>query len=316
MAKIVEARLTDEFIGSAGIPGIIHSKFRTVLNILFRMPTGSSRLITIITPGTKGIPDSITVTEKYFARISLLPIGSKLLCKNLIIVFENIPETLEGNIHCLRQSELVIKSTVEKMLGTPNFVHYFKELELLSIKYCRNNGFSIWNIQRKNQIATDMQSFAKAWLKHDIAGMETILLKHIGRGIGLTPSCDDAFLGMIAVFSAARLYADTPVETIEKGLRCWKDLLAIESLTPLAKLLINRTTDVSLKYLCCSQEGRFSDAVINLMGAIFSETGENLEIYMESVALVGESSGMDLLFGTEIACLELGKTLDYAKNDF
>lgn len=310
MTKIIEARLTDEFIGFAEIPGIIHSKFHTVLNILFRMPAGGSKLITIITPGIKGIPDSITVTEEYFARISLLPVGSGLLCKNLNICFESISETLKGNIQCLRKSGLVIKCSAEKTLSPPSFRRFFEGLGAYSIKNCRNNGFSVWGFQRKNQIALDLQTFGKAWLDHDIAGMETMLLKNIGLGIGLTPSCDDAFLGMIAVYSAAKLYADAPVEIKKKELSCWKDLPVMGSVTPFTKLLFNRTTDVSLKYLCCSQEGRFSDAVIDLMRAIFSETGENLETCIESVSLVGESSGMDMLFGTEIACRILGKSID------
>lgn len=309
MAKIIEARLTDEFIGSEEIPGIIHSKFRTVLNILFRMPEGDSRLITIITPGTKGIPDSITVPEEYFARISLLPVGTGLLCKNLNIYFKSISEILKGNIQCLRKSGLVIKSTAEKKLSPPNFARFVEVLGEYSIRDCRNDGFSVFGGQRKTQIALDMQNFGKAWMEHDIAGMEAMLLKNIGLGIGLTPSCDDAFIGIIAVYSAAKLYSDAPVEKIKRELRCWKDLPAIGSLTPFTKLLFNRTTDVSLKYLCCSQEGRFSDAVIDLMRTIFSGTGENLETCIKSVSLAGESSGMDMLFGTEIACRELGKSI-------
>lgn len=307
MAKMIEARLTDEFIGSAEIPGVIHSKFRTVLNILFRMPAGGSRLITMITPETNGIPDSVTVSAEYFSRISLLPVGHKLMCKNLNICFETVSETLKGDVQCLRPSGLIIKRIAEETLVPPDFIRYFKKLELHSRKDSRNDGFSVWSFCRKNEIVLELQCFAKCWLERDIGGMETILLKHIGLGIGLTPSCDDAFLGIVSVYSGAKLFADWAAEGGYNGLSGWKGLLDIRCLTPFSKLLFNRTTDVSLKYLCCSQEGRFSDAVIDLMEAIFSDAGECLEACIESVSLVGESSGMDLLFGTEIACRELGK---------
>lgn len=308
MAKMIEARLTDEFIGPGKIPGIIHSKFRTVLNILFKMPSGANRLITIITPGTDGIPDSITVPEDYFERIALLPAGCKLFCENLVIYFDNVSETLKGDILCIRQSALNIKKTAEADQIHLNLLRYLEALDTYSLKVRRDNGFSVLGAERKNEVSWDMRHFAGAWLKHDIAGMERILLKNAGLGIGLTPSCDDAFLGIIALYSGAKLFASIHEGWSYKSLERWSRLPSVGCLPPFSRLLSNRTTDISLKYLCCSQEGRFSDAVIKLVEAVFSGVGKDLEACIESVSLVGESSGMDLLFGTEAACRELLST--------
>ena len=87
----------------------------------------------------------------------------------------------------------------------------------------------------------------------------------------MTPSCDDAFLGIIAVYSGAKLYAETMGVNTSKFLREWMALPDIKNLPPFYRTLSNRTTDVSLKYLCCAQEGRFSDVVIDLIKGMFSK---------------------------------------------
>jgi hypothetical protein len=309
MSQIIEARLTDEFNSSEEIIGVIHSKFRTVLNVLFRMPGGSSRLIAIITPATRGIPDSITVTEEYFAKISLLPVGSKLLCKALNIHFADISEVLEGNVGCLRSSRIVIENTIAGTAELSNFLRYPEELKNFSGRCLCTDGLSILSAEKKSDVVSNLQSFSKAWLEHDFIKMEAILLKYAGMGIGLTPSCDDAFLGIIAVYTGARFYAETPAGRAREGLKTWRGLPVIGSITPFSRLLFNRTTDVSLKYLCCCQEERFSDAMLDLIRAIFSGTEEDLEPYIKIVSSVGGSSGMDTLFGTEIACRELSKSI-------
>lgn len=309
MAQIIEARLTDEFMGSQEIPGIIHSKFHNVLNVLFRMPNGNNRLVTIITLSTKGIPDSITVKKEYFEKIILLPVNSRLIYRALSIRFNGIAETLEGDYQCLRQSEIVIKNLAMETEVLVNCDKYLKKLDdFSSEKNCRN-GLSVLGLQKKEEIVTNLQNFSKAWLEHDLTKMEAILLKHIGMGIGLTPSCDDAFIGIIAVYSGAKLYAHALSERTKKCSITWINLQDIKSITSFNKLLFNRTTDVSLKYLCCSQEGRFSDGIIDLIREIFSGSEKNLEACINSVSLVGGSSGMDTLFGTGIACRELCKIL-------
>jgi hypothetical protein len=308
MAQIIEARLTDEFNSSAEVFGVIHSKFRTVLNVLFKLPGGRSKLVAIITTGTKGIPDSITVTEEYFAKLSLLPIGSKLFFKDFTVHFDAISEKLYGDTRCLRQSGLIIENADTETSGLPNFARYLEELKKFYSKNDCTNGFSAFSLEKKSEIICNLQHFSKAWLEGNLAKMEEILLKHAGMGIGLTPSCDDAFIGIIAVYSGAKLYADVSAGSASNGLKVWRDLPDIGRLTPFNKLLFNRTTDVSLKYLSCSQEGRFSDAIIGLVRVIFSDIEDDLEPFIKNVSSVGGTSGMDTLFGMEIGCRELSKS--------
>jgi hypothetical protein len=305
----MEARLTEDFNASAEIYGVIHSKFRTALNILFRMPGGGTRLITVITSGTKGIPDSITVTEKYFAQLMFLPIGSKVLCKNYEFYFDSIFEVLKGNIQCLRQSTIVINNMSNDSVGLPNLTSYLIELKNHFTESYFNDKDSVLSSEQRMRMVEDLQCFSKAWLEKDYTKMESILLKLTGRGIGLTPSCDDALIGIIAVYTGARLYAKSTAGITNQNLKAWIELIDIGSLTPFNRLLFNRTTDVSLKYLCCSQEERFSDVIIELVKAVFSDKEEDLRPYIYAVSLVGESSGRDMLFGMEIAYRELSKLL-------
>lgn len=309
MAQIVEARLSSAFNTSEEIFGTIHSKFGTVLNVLFRMPGGGSRLITFMTPAAKGVPDSITVTDEFFDKLSSLPIGSNVLCKNLSFHFDSVFGKLAGDARCLRQSNIVFGSTSSNTAGPLNFIRYTNEMKIFCVTPYFFGNLSVLNPEQKTDIVSKLHGFAKAWLEHDLTKMESILLKYIGLGIGLTPSCDDAFLGIIAVYSGARLFAEAAGVKPEDFLGEWAALPDIKSLSPFNRVLSNRTTDVSLKYLCCSQEGRFSDAVINLIKEIFSDTGDQLGTCIEAVSLVGGSSGIDMLYGMKIACHELGKSI-------
>lgn len=321
MANMLEARLTEEFLRPAELPGIIHSKFHSVMNVQFKMPFGEKRLVTVVTAGTAGIPDSITVDREYFSQLLPLPVGSELWCKNMTIRFEGVADPLVGDEQCLRGSNLLIRSPsgigrrapgdidIYGMAFVKGFAHFKEELDRLAVDGCRNDGLSALGLRRKREIVSGLQAFAWSWLEHDTAKMEIGLLKYVGLGIGLTPSCDDAFLGIIAMYSGARLYAQTAFERMGETFLKWRSLPDIGSLSHFKERLFNRTTDVSLKYLCCAQEKRFSDPVIDLVDAIFFDTNVPMGACVKQASMVGESSGMDMLLGAEIACQVLWESV-------
>lgn len=307
MTKILEARLADVFFSSARMTGVIHSKFRNVFNILFKMPEGNNRLLTVLTPNIKGVPDSLTVAEKTFSELLLLPIGSGIWSEDLKFHLEATSEVFEVTPDCLRESGLIISNCPAESVAIPNFMNFVNELEKFRLNNDRTDGFSTLSASKKIALEKNLRYFSKAWLNHDRIQMESLLLQYIGLGIGLTPSADDAFLGIIAVFSGAKLYADNLTGRRRECLQAWIDFPTIGSIAPFYRLLFNRTTDVSLKYLSCAQEGRFSDVIIDLISVMFSDSEERLKPCIESVSMVGGSSGMDTLFGMAIACQELGR---------
>ena len=293
MDSILEARLTEDFIKSEILSGRIHSKFRTVINVLFQMPEGSHRLITVLKPNVTGVPDSLTVTEETFSKLALLPIGSGILYKDFRFYLTSDGKGLDVTADCFRHSWLMLPDVPAKPSSLFNFVNFACHLE----NYQRNNddsidGFSTLTTAKKREIETNLRGFSNAWINHNYMKMESILMQYTGIGIGLTPSSDDAFIGIIAVFGGAMKYIELP---------------DIGNITPFHKLLSNRTTDVSIKYLSCAREGRFSNSIIGLIGVMFSDSEESLLPYLEEMSSVGGSSGNDTLYGMTIACQELNK---------
>lgn len=302
MAQIIEARLPDDYCSTIEVFGVIHSKFRSVINIRFDLPDKGFRIITILTPETKGMPDSITVANEYFNKLSALSVGSKVKCNNLRFIFDDVLEVLEGNLNVLRHSKIVFESITNNKDMSSLFKRYIKECKNIGIKSYFTNVDLGLNIERKEEMCSNLQQFAKSWLENDREKLKIYMYKLVGCGIGLTPSCDDALIGIIAVFTGVRIYVNSIVSEEDKNSMPLARLMCLKNLTPFQTLLMNRTTDVSLKYLCCAQEERFSDPILDLVQGIFGDNEDNLKNCIIAVSLVGGSSGMDTLYGMEIAC--------------
>lgn len=307
VSKILEARITRDFNNKEIIWGEIHSKFQKVFNIRFSLPFGRERLLTVNTLGLSGIPDSLTVLEETYQRLSLLPLGSKVCCKDFKFYFLDTEEALIGTCECHRQSNLLVgvESVIGEVTGLPNLIAFQEQLGILRDQGNYTDGFSIFPDRKKTEIEINLYHFIQSWLGGDREEMKAILLNYIGLGIGLTPSLDDAFLGIFAVLAGARLYAHSQTRIHRKYLQVWADMPGLEIVQPFDKLLNNRTTDVSLKYLCCAQEGNFSDLIIHMIRIMFSKQKENWEPIIVAASKIGNSSGMDMLYGASIAVAAL-----------
>lgn len=99
----------------------------------------------------------------------------------------------------------------------------------------------------------------------------------IGLGYGLTPSFDDACVGWMAY-----------MQTRGKPFPHLDDL--------------SMTTDVSARYLHLAQEGYFGDPLLKLIQAIFSH--KHLEEAVRQLAIVGATSGYDMMEGVRLAILK------------
>lgn len=91
----------------------------------------------------------------------------------------------------------------------------------------------------------------------------------LGLGRGTTPAGDDAMVGVMAVLGSAGC--------------------------PLTAELLNRTTDISARYLRCAQEGFFSAPLRRVWEAPSTASWEGL-------ARVGATSGRDMLLGMAVGC--------------
>ena len=129
----------------------------------------------------------------------------------------------------------------------------------------RENGFASLPAARQARAMVGLRDFAEA-TQTGHGGEKNW---PIGLGRGTTPAGDDAVVGELCVFG-------TDFELVGPG-------------------LLEKTTDISAKYLRCAQEGYFS---LPLRSAWESPSAQTLE----AVAAIGATSGMDMLLGMAIAC--------------
>ena len=98
------------------------------------------------------------------------------------------------------------------------------------------------------------------------------IYSYLGLGPGLTPSADDAAVGFFCAAAAMGRAARAP-----------------------AREAVERTTDVSARYLRLASEGYFSRSLLDVARAAGS--GRGLPDALRAAAQFGATSGMDALFG-------------------
>lgn len=304
MAQSLETRLNIEFLTTLVLEGYVHSKFQNVINLRFDLPGNGFRLISILTTKVVGLPDSIRVTQAFFGKISLLPEGSQVQYRNLAIIFEGVSEVLQIDKGCLIGSYI----DMEPESKEAGLIPAFKGTGLLD--QASHKSYFIMNPlevaeDKLNHLIQRFQDLIEAWMDSDKAGVEACLLELVGYGLGLTPSCDDAIIGIIAVLKGANIYARRGKNIQERWAHSWCKIMDPLAVEDFHDLLAKRTTDVSLKYLSCCQEGRFSDPVLSLVKGLFSEEGSDLNARVEDLGRVGSSSGADTIFGMSLALSHL-----------
>lgn len=286
MAEIIEARLTEEFSVLGPLAGGITSKFTSVLNTGFTLPDKTERLITVMPPRFSGIPDSLVVSERFFSRLCRLPAGSRVLKNGLFFDFEGVDEVLEGSPGCLRSSffEQAGRESPESA-GDPHCRAFLDALETFRMESGKADGFSYFTQSRRNETFFWLQKVCASATIGDEARAVEAALRCVGAGIGLTPSADDALVGIQAFFKCLQVYRKAPVASID----IWHGLFGGE------------TTGTSRKYYRCASEGRFSQLLLDLIDALHSRP-DRLPDCIRRLSRVGSTSGMDMLAGVETAC--------------
>lgn len=297
--KIYESRLNEEFLSSEYLEGTIHSQFSSVSNINFPY-TYFNRLVTALPPGFSGIPDSIVVSEKSFFLINRLPIGAKVIKDKECFYFPDILMTIK-NLKALPETERLRLHSPNnrRFVADKNRINKFSAIveSILAEKGELNGAASIY--QTENKINENLRLYCRALIENDPKKLLSIIYGCIGYGKGLTPSSDDAIVGITAVIFLVNDYI--------------RGIQALEFNEELRKRVIremeDRTTDVSIKYIICAMEGRFSEVLKELVYSIFLDYEASLDEKIKAVEAVGGTSGMDMLTGVRIACEEILKFL-------
>lgn len=163
---------------------------------------------------------------------------------------------------------------VKRFFGVPVTGAYVEKLSR-SINTADKGG-AAWRLppERRKALFSSVERYCRSLYfgKADDSAVEEI----IGLGYGSTPSADDMILGVSALFAGSR-----PAFSEE---------------------LLEKTTDISAKYLRAAGEGYYSAPLVAL---ISDPRAENAA----AVAAAGGYSGADTIDGLKIACRTLSKLL-------
>jgi hypothetical protein len=122
---------------------------------------------------------------------------------------------------------------------------------------------------------------------HDPAAVERVM-DVVGLGAGLTPSADDALVGALCLLSAQGSLPEAPREVMTRRLR---------------EGAVGKTTDVSLSYLRLALRGAFSSPITRVVGHLADASSQaDLDESVDSLSRLGAMSGMDTVWGIQLAC--------------
>lgn len=264
MKPVLETRLTGDFLAETEIRGTVHSKFRRTANLAF-----PGRLITLALPEVPGLPDSITVSREVLEAVGCVPEGASVVKKGLLFCLDGGDAlfSLEGADRCS-----------DAMPAAERPVPVQQLLEAAG-PLLKDSGFSRMTPYVREELFGRLHAFCQSLSD---GGTEAALLGCAGIGCGLTPSSDDALVGILAAQAGGILLRGRRVNPH----RLWS-------------VLEGRTTCVSRKYLCCAAERRFSQP----LRALFDDhSPDTLESRLKAAAAVGSTSGRDTLTGIVLAC--------------
>ena len=262
MKAALEICLTSDVTRAHKVEGRVHSKFRRTINLIC-----GQRLITVHTPDIPGVPDDIVVTAADFDEFMSLPQGACV--------------TFEGGRVWIHDGHkrIDLHGASERRAGIDQMRGPAKEmLQPVLARFAGRSGFARMAQAQRTHTREELKRLCKAQEQKDVL---KALVAVCGCGFGLTPSSDDAAVGIMAAACAGLLGEFSMPDP---------QILWIA--------LSGRTTDVSRKYLCCAAEKRFSQPLRRLLNAV---PGENLQALAERVAQVGATSGADTLAGLLLA---------------
>ena len=204
-------------------------------------------MLALVSPGLPALPDSICLPEEMLVSLT---VGQPVRLAEQRLFWD--------------QNELLLQND-ESFTG---------KLSLLSLR----EGFPCASALEAltADLSCGFDRFPSALRNRaDAALLEGRWQEFLGLGSGLTPSFDDACVGMAAVYTAV----GCPIP-------------------PLSDLAV--TTDVSARYLQLAQEAYFGQPLLDLIHALWQDESA-LQEAVHHLEAVGATSGRDMLYGVRLA---------------
>lgn len=259
--QAIKTFLLQDFMDSPEILGRVHSVFEHAINF-----ECNDSLITLLCDENVGIPDSIVITYRDFQLLKNIKATQDITLGNKKIIVDRfvINFTNSTNFENDFPSRILAsKQEIETRRKLFGFYHTLPERA--EIKFAE----LLVAIKNKNQ--------------NDCAN---ILKTLIGLGSGLTPSADDALLGILSVLEFHS----------KSGIELFDNLASI-----IYSISENRTTDISRKYFKCACQKRFSLPLINVVRSLFEDDFKFDFPALAKLLNTGHSSGKDTMRGIILA---------------
>lgn len=227
--------------------GYVHSVFHRVANVMLQNGE-AQRMLALTMPGLPRLPDSVCLPGPVLE--ALEPGMPAWLDKDKF--------QLNGRSFSLR-TDNGWSGRIEPMNGQPDVRTFLQATENLT------SGL--------DSLPSGIRRRAEGALLSPEAG------RFLGLGRGLTPSFDDACVGVMAVCRAFGQAA------------------------PFALTCLEDTTDVSARYLRLAQEGYFGQPVADVVDAVYG--CGSLARAIPDLLAVGATSGSDMLWGMRMYFLKM-----------
>lgn len=245
--------------------GEIHSIFTQAVNIKIE-----GKLISLLSDRLIETPSSILLVDSDLRKlIACLQIKDKVICQDGIVQFRTL-----NNIFVNIFSSPIIEQPFLK-----------RNIDIDLLKYCLvqiQYGFIQHIIQYQYQSLSDYWKYIleNDDLKFDIK----VLIKCIGKGIGLTPAGDDFIIGVSAVYyflSDISLLAKNNFNLLQHNIIQY----------------LSATNEISANYLLQASQGYFNQPLSCLVNALLEGNNVVANKALMQVLHIGASSGTDCVAG-------------------
>ncbi|HAL74442.1 MAG TPA: hypothetical protein DCM45_05020 [Clostridiales bacterium] len=269
-----EAWLTPFFTDADLRLGYLHSKFSRAINFSVPAAAGPDRLLTLMRAGLPAIPDSLMLPDSVFAQVHRLPIQTEIVCRGLSFEVPDAGIRLQVPMNQIGQCSL--KSRHEEITGQHQL--NFDNFRSAYRQFIAQNRFQFGFASNPN-----LAEISRLALTGQSEALKNTMAKIIGLGQGLTPACDDALIGILAMLTCVKC-----------------SITSLISEDDWLRLIHSRTTDISIKYLRCAYAGYFSEPIVQLADQLFSAQPQNWQPLFELFSKIGGSSGLDMLYGIDL----------------
>ncbi len=278
LIKPIAVHMSEEIQSTECLLGTLHSVFETVENYMVNI-AGEQRMITIMQEGNYLLPDSVILSRQDYCILKKRK-GKTIHIENSAMWFSNFRIDLSKSV-----SLNLLECSYDKFRKD----YYEKEISNIQIFLEKNEKKS--DLERLPvKYKTGITQFVKGIITNSPDLTEKSFREFIGAGRGLTPAADDAMIGALA---GSLLYLVINEEQ-HYYYNCIKKIL-----TQLCSEKL--TTEVSTKYLKCACQGNFSLLMCQLIDALVGKRKKDLEELLTSIASIGHTSGMDMLYGFMIS---------------